>query len=192
MSAGKNSKHIQNRFFLIADKVAKGDVEIRHMGTKSMWADVNTKPVQGELFRIFRHQMMGVPINYDDDVERKNTHLLLLPKPEPIKMTVSDEQMLKEIKVLAPSPTKTKPSQPKGILRGKAKKSTSSRSKLQRDEGVCWRELKREPKYDSVFGPQWNTNNGQAHFAHLKKALRNKASNIRERTSKKLIRMRSS
>ena len=110
MSAGKNSKHIQNRFFLITDKVAKGDVEIRHMGTKSMWADVNTKPVQGELFRIFRHQMMGVPINYDDDVERKNTHLLLLPKPEPIKMTVSDEQMLKEIKVLAPSPTKTKPS----------------------------------------------------------------------------------
>ena len=59
MSAGKNSKHIKNRFFLIADKVAKDDVKIRHMGTKSMWADVNIKPVQGQLLRTFLHHMMG-------------------------------------------------------------------------------------------------------------------------------------
>ena len=91
MSAGKNSKHIKNRFFLIADKVAKDDVRIRHMGTQSMWADVNTKPVQRELFLIQRHHMMGVPINYDDDVERKRTYVLLLPKVKPTKMTVSDE-----------------------------------------------------------------------------------------------------
>ena len=53
MSAGKNSKHIKNRFFLITDKVAQRELEIRHMGTKSMWADVNTKQVKGALFRIF-------------------------------------------------------------------------------------------------------------------------------------------
>ena len=82
MSAGKNSRHIKNWLFLITDKVAQGDLEIRHMGTKSMWADVNTKPVQGELYRIFRHQMMGVPIEYDYDVERRHTHPLLLPKVE--------------------------------------------------------------------------------------------------------------
>ena len=34
MSAGNNSRHIKNRFFLITDKVAQGDLEIRHMGTK--------------------------------------------------------------------------------------------------------------------------------------------------------------
>ena len=34
MSAGKNSRHIKNRFFLITDKVAQGDLEIRHMGNK--------------------------------------------------------------------------------------------------------------------------------------------------------------
>ena len=32
MSAGKNSKHINNRFFLITDKVALGDLEIHHKG----------------------------------------------------------------------------------------------------------------------------------------------------------------
>ena len=50
MSAGKNSKYIRNRLFLITDKVAKGDLSIHHMGTKNMWADVKTKPVQGLLF----------------------------------------------------------------------------------------------------------------------------------------------
>ena len=73
MSAGKNTRHIKNRFFLITDKLAQGNLEIRHMGTKSMWADVNSKPVQGELYRIFRHQMMSIPIEYDDDVERRRT-----------------------------------------------------------------------------------------------------------------------
>merc|ERR1712194_89216 len=47
MSAGKNSKHIKNRFFLITDKVAQGDLSTQHMGTKDMWANVNKKPVQG-------------------------------------------------------------------------------------------------------------------------------------------------
>ena len=50
MLAGKNSKHIKNRFFLITDKVAQGDLLIQCMGTKNMLADVNTKPVQGLLF----------------------------------------------------------------------------------------------------------------------------------------------
>ena len=76
MSAGKNSRHIKYRFFLITDKVAQGDLEIRHMGTKSMWADMKTKPVQGELYRIFFHQMMGVQIEYDNDMERRRTHHL--------------------------------------------------------------------------------------------------------------------
>ena len=69
MSAGKNSKHIKNRFFLITNKVAQGDLLIQHMGMKNMWADVNTKPVQGLLFRKFCHEMMGVPVKYDDDDE---------------------------------------------------------------------------------------------------------------------------
>ena len=50
MSDGKNSRHIKNWFFLINDKVAQCDLDIRHVGTKSMWDDVNTKPVQEELY----------------------------------------------------------------------------------------------------------------------------------------------
>ena len=35
--AVKNSKHIKNRFFLITDKVAQGDIKIEHKGTNEMW-----------------------------------------------------------------------------------------------------------------------------------------------------------
>ena len=109
--------------------------------------------------------MMGEPIDYDDEVERRRTHVLLLPKMEVVKITVSDEQMLKDIKVLAPTPEKMKlsPRVKKGILRGKANESTSSRPKPQRDEGVCWP----ESKYGSVSGPQWKWNSGQARFRHV-------------------------
>ena len=82
MSAGKASRHIHHRFFLITDKIEKGDVTVEHRGTKEMWADGNTKPLQGAGFRTFRSKLMGLPENYDDDVERDRTHLLLLPKPE--------------------------------------------------------------------------------------------------------------
>ena len=44
MSAGKKIKHIKNRFFLITDKMAQGDLNIEHKGTDEMWGDVNTKP----------------------------------------------------------------------------------------------------------------------------------------------------
>ena len=61
ISAGKNSKHIKNRFFLITDKVALGDIEIHHKGTDEMWAYVNTKPTQGKRFRVMRGHVMGIP-----------------------------------------------------------------------------------------------------------------------------------
>ena len=103
-----------------------------------MWADVNTKTVQGQLFRTFQHHMMGVPVDYDDEVERKRTHPMLLPKIESERMTVSNEEMLKSIEVLTPTPRKEKqsPRIPKGIIRGKDSKSTLSRSKLRRSERV--------------------------------------------------------
>ena len=37
-SAGKKSKHIKNKYFLVADKVDQGDLQIRHEGTDTMWA----------------------------------------------------------------------------------------------------------------------------------------------------------
>ena len=88
MSAGKNSKHIKNRFFLITDKVAQEDLETRHKGTDDMWADMNTKPKYGKLFRTQLRNVMGVPVDYDDYVEHRNMHPLLLPTQEAARQQV--------------------------------------------------------------------------------------------------------
>ena len=102
MSAGKNSKHIHHRFFLITDKIAQGDLEVKYAPTKEMWGDINTKPLQGQLFREMRARIMGCEVDYDDEEERKRTHPKLLPPPEPEGvLSESDAKVLKE--AIAPS-----------------------------------------------------------------------------------------
>ena len=63
MSAGKASRHIHHRFFLITNKIDKGDVTVEHRETKEMRADGNTKtkPLQGAGFRLFKSKVMGIP-----------------------------------------------------------------------------------------------------------------------------------
>jgi hypothetical protein len=47
-----------------------------------MWADVLTKPKQGGPFCLDHSHLMNIPIDYNNKVERTNTHPLLLPKDE--------------------------------------------------------------------------------------------------------------
>jgi hypothetical protein len=101
MSTKKNNKHIKNSCFLITNRVVQRDLTIEHTGTKNMLADVNMKPVQRELFRVFHHETMGVPMEYDDDMERINTYPLLMPKVKTERLTISDRELPKEIGILA-------------------------------------------------------------------------------------------
>ena len=79
-SCSKRTKHIKNRYFTIKDKIGKGEVIIQYCPTGDMWADINTKALQGSLFYKMRARFMGVDDNYDDDVENQNTHPYLLPQ----------------------------------------------------------------------------------------------------------------
>ena len=103
MSAGKNSKHIKNRFFLITDKVAQGYLKIEYKGTDEMWGDVNTKPTQGKRFRIMRAEVMGVSVDYDNDNERRCNHPLLMPKVESERISVADGEVLEKVAVVIPA-----------------------------------------------------------------------------------------
>ena len=62
--------------------MAQGDLKVEHMGTDNMWGDVNTKPTQGNRFRVMRAAVMGISVDYDDDDERRRTHPLLMAKIE--------------------------------------------------------------------------------------------------------------
>ena len=115
MSAGKNSKHIKNRFFHITDKVDQGDVEIQHKDTDEMWANVNTKPTQGKRFRVMRGEVMSVSAEYNNDVERRRTHPLLMPKIEYEWITAVEGEILEKIAIVVPTRSSVKKPK-KGIM----------------------------------------------------------------------------
>ncbi len=66
-SSSKHTKHINDRYFLVKDKIEGGELEIEHKGTGEMWSNMLTKPLQGHLWCVMRSNLMNVPVNYDDE-----------------------------------------------------------------------------------------------------------------------------
>jgi hypothetical protein len=60
LSSSRRTRHINIRYFFIADRVAQGKVPIEHCGTDDMLGDFFTKPVQGAKFIKFRNLIMNV------------------------------------------------------------------------------------------------------------------------------------
>ena len=58
-SAGQQSKHIDNRYFWITDRIQQKEIAIQHCPTDLMLADFFTKPLQGALFNRFRSILLG-------------------------------------------------------------------------------------------------------------------------------------
>ena len=76
---------------MIKDKIGKGEITIQYCPSGDMWADINTKALQGALFYKMRARLMGISKNYDDEVERLNTQPGLLPLKECGGPTMSPE-----------------------------------------------------------------------------------------------------
>ena len=58
-SSGRKTKHIDNRYFWIKDRITSDRITIEHCPTERMVADFYTKPLQGNLFRVFRDVILG-------------------------------------------------------------------------------------------------------------------------------------
>jgi len=58
-SSSKRTKHINIRYYYVADRVAKGDLRVVWCPTDKMIADFLTKPLQGKVFVEFRDLLMG-------------------------------------------------------------------------------------------------------------------------------------
>jgi hypothetical protein len=68
-SSGKRTRHIDVRYFFIADRVKSGEIRIEHCPTGIMIADYFTKPLQGALFCKLRDMIMGntdIPLPTDE------------------------------------------------------------------------------------------------------------------------------
>ena len=54
------TRHINIRFFFIHDREKSGEVKVEYRCTKSMLADILTKPLQGELFETLRDELLNI------------------------------------------------------------------------------------------------------------------------------------
>jgi hypothetical protein len=79
-SSKRTRKHVKCRYFFIRDKLDNGDLEVIYCPTKIMWADVVTQPKQEGPLCLDGSIFMNIPVNYDEDVKQKLTHLLFFPK----------------------------------------------------------------------------------------------------------------
>lgn len=59
MSSGQKTKHMNNRYFWIKDRVKSEGITVQYCPTEKMIADFFTKPLQGSLFRKFRDVILG-------------------------------------------------------------------------------------------------------------------------------------
>jgi len=59
MSCGRNSRHIDVRYFFAKDRVDTEGIDIVYCPTEQMLADFFTKPLQGSLFRRFKAVFIG-------------------------------------------------------------------------------------------------------------------------------------
>jgi hypothetical protein len=58
-STSDRTRHIHIRYFFVKDRVDSGEVSVKYMPTKLMLADILTKPLQGELVRAMRQELLN-------------------------------------------------------------------------------------------------------------------------------------
>jgi hypothetical protein len=65
-SSGKRTTHINAHYFSINDRIGSGEITVKHCPATEMLADHFTKPLQATMFRKFRAEIQGVPIDLCD------------------------------------------------------------------------------------------------------------------------------
>ncbi len=78
ISSSKQTKHIKAKYFLVKDYYESGEsgeIDLPYCPTDIMWADVLTKPLQGQKFRDMQAILQNCPRDYDDDIELQNNPL---------------------------------------------------------------------------------------------------------------------
>jgi hypothetical protein len=60
LSSGKQTKHINIRYFFIQDRIKNKEISVKYCPTDQMLADYFTKPLQGAKFTLFRDMILGI------------------------------------------------------------------------------------------------------------------------------------
>ena len=61
--ASSNTKHMDIRYFYVANRIERGEAKLVHTGTADMVADFFTKPLHGAMFEKMRALVMNIPFD---------------------------------------------------------------------------------------------------------------------------------
>jgi hypothetical protein len=96
ISSSKRTKHIKAKLFLIKDYYEAGEIDVQYCPTDVMWADVLTKPLQGQKFRDMHAFLQNCSRSYDDNIELQTDKLgRKLLKPQ-VKTVASSRECVGE------------------------------------------------------------------------------------------------
>ena len=112
ISSLKRTKHIKAKYFLIKDYYDSGEIDLRYCPTDVMWADVLTKPLQGQKFRDMRAFLQNCPRDYDDDVELQIDQLARRSMNQQVKTVASSRECVGEQTNLQINPPRSRSCSP--------------------------------------------------------------------------------
>jgi hypothetical protein len=114
ISSSKRTKHIKAKYFLIKDYYKSGEIDLRYCPTDVMWADVLTKPLQGQKFRDMRAFLQNCLRDYDDDIELNIDQLARKSMNQQVKTVASSRECVDGHAKLRIKQQAQEPSQPRG------------------------------------------------------------------------------
>eukprot|EP01036_Dinobryon_divergens_P034084 gene34084-44039_t len=59
-STSARTRHVNIKYFFVKDRVESGEIDIKHLSTDKMVADILTKPLLGELFTRMRKWLLNI------------------------------------------------------------------------------------------------------------------------------------
>jgi hypothetical protein len=97
VSSSKRTKHIKAKYFLIKDYYDSGEIDLCYCPTDVMWADVLTKPLQGEKIRDMCAFLQNCSRDYDDNAELRTDELAWRLMNQRVKTVASQRECVGEL-----------------------------------------------------------------------------------------------
>jgi hypothetical protein len=89
--SSKQTKHIKAKVFLIKDYYKAGEIDMQYCPTDVMWADVLTKPLQGQKIRDMCAFLQNCSRSYDDNIELETDKLAQKSLKQQVKVASLQE-----------------------------------------------------------------------------------------------------
>ncbi len=97
VSSSKRTKHIKAKYFLIKNYYDSGEIDLRYCPTDVIWADVLTKPLQGQKFRDMGAFLQNCSQDCNTNAELQTNKLARRSMNQRVKTVVSLRECVGEL-----------------------------------------------------------------------------------------------